>query len=251
MGVFKALSGLSLCLIVCQLCVYSAGTDDHSRRQNPTENVNDFDSVDSDADGSISVDEFEKWYKSTSGSNNGTSQPLFRSYDANSDGLLTLPEFVPLAYALSRKPEEESDKIFKQLDKNSDGILLREEFKGPAESESKILPEIVDGLFQAADANGDGKISASEFKSEIRNEGLAQSLMASIDVDKDQYITVQEIYTFSNQFNNAILMEEVESVLNKLDANSDKKLSLSEVKMMPQLLQSTVGIHPMRPVVHE
>uniref|UniRef100_A0AC35GVU6 EF-hand domain-containing protein n=1 Tax=Panagrolaimus sp. PS1159 TaxID=55785 RepID=A0AC35GVU6_9BILA len=95
---------------------------------------NDFDQIDLDSDGSISLTEFLKWR------NNDDQQKsirLFKSYDINVDGNLSVPEFVPLVYALSRSPSSEAEKFFQQLDHNGDGILTRNE----AEKSKDHIPE--------------------------------------------------------------------------------------------------------------
>ena len=87
--------------------------------------ANDFDKIDANSDGSISLPEFLKWrqnedqQKSISNlqylllpSLHQTFLGLFKSYDINVDGHLSVPEFVPLVYALSRSPTSEAEKFF-------------------------------------------------------------------------------------------------------------------------------------------
>ncbi|KAH7722602.1 Protein H10E21.4 [Aphelenchoides avenae] len=215
------------------------------------ENVADFDSLDLNSDGAISLKEFEKWYKTQSESGGALkSSQLFQQYDADGNGELAVSEFVPLAYALSRKSAVEGDN---KLDVNGDGVITPSEVENTPE---KIPVEIVQGLFQVADTDRDGKITQKEFQQvagafdgqyvpqEARNLGLAQSLLVSIDQNRDDKASPNEVFRFANQFNK-VSEAEVADVFRILDTNVDGYLTVNELSKLPEKVTKLVGIQPM------
>jgi len=248
-------------MFVCSLCcIFSLlfAISVYGSKDSLPENV-DFDLVNTNGDDQISYDEFEKWHSSLP--NSGVrSKSLFTNYDKNSDGGLSVMEFVPLALALAidRKPEVAADALFKKLDINLDGELTKSELEHPS---GNISSKIAYGLLQVADADFDGKITSKEFfmvahsfngsyfskEAKAMNEGIsADSLIATLDADKDMQISKKELFAFANQFNQ-ITQEETDSIIKQLDKNNDAKLSTSELKQVPQLLQRAIGIRPIEP----
>jgi len=181
-------------------------------------NAQDFDDVDINSDQAISLEEFEKWYRAqharTTNADEKKASSIFHSHDIDRDGKLTVGEFVPLAFALSRKPLKEEESLFKRLDLNSDGLLSATELR----SEDEKLPGFINGLLSVADGNHDGQISLEEYEKVAKDfegggggppagqtqvgtqVGIAQSLIVSIDSDRDGALSEAEITSFANQF---------------------------------------------------
>ncbi|KAL3094751.1 hypothetical protein niasHS_006046 [Heterodera schachtii] len=217
------------------------------------ENVSDFDVIDKDADSLISYLEFQRWHKAVMGAEPRESSILFGKNDKDADGMLTVAEFVPLAFELSRKPpERQTDKIFKKFDINSDEQLDREELlKGDSISE-----EIVDGLFQVADVNNDHRISFDEFSAvantlesrlskDEKNAGMAMSLLAQLDTDKDERINGTELFEYAHKYGGKESRADIDQVLRSMDLNGDEALSLEELKRVPEQLMRAAGIKPL------
>jgi len=211
---------------------------------------NDFDTIDTNNDGGISLPEFLKW-RGTRG------QPkdirLFKSYDINSDGHLSVSEFVPLVYALSRTPASEGTKVFSLLDLNHDGVLTKYEIE---KSKEQIPSEITAGLFQVADINGDGKITLKEFTNVIdssaavehsKNTGTAKTLLTAMDTNGDQKADKSEVRAFANRFNR-VSEAELNTVFQLLDLDRDNALNVTELEKLPDKITELAGLRPM-PVI--
>ncbi|PIO73697.1 EF hand [Teladorsagia circumcincta] len=86
--------------------------------------VNSFDAVDTDDNGAINFNEFEKWYKKTQHETSDAKiKNIFHKYDVSRDQTLEVAEFVPLAYEISRKPVDTAEEIFRRMDLNHDGTI--------------------------------------------------------------------------------------------------------------------------------
>uniref|UniRef100_A0A7E4V8W1 EF-hand domain-containing protein n=1 Tax=Panagrellus redivivus TaxID=6233 RepID=A0A7E4V8W1_PANRE len=211
---------------------------------------NDFDKVDGNSDGFISLPEFLKWHRTA---DQQKSIRLFKSYDTNADAHLSVPEFVPLVYALSRNPASEGEKLFKRLDSNNDGILTLHEART---NQDGIPEEITTGLFQVADHDQDGRISLHEFLHVVesvesvsapQDVGTAQSLIVAIDVNGDKRVDKNELTYFANKFNRVSGVE-INNVFKVLDINQDGFLDITELKRLPHKITELAGIRPM-PVI--
>uniref|UniRef100_A0AC34F6B0 EF-hand domain-containing protein n=1 Tax=Panagrolaimus sp. ES5 TaxID=591445 RepID=A0AC34F6B0_9BILA len=208
---------------------------------------NDFDQIDLDSDGVVSLSEFLKWRRSD---DQQKSIRLFKSYDINVDGNLSVPEFVPLVYALSRSPTSEAEKFFQQLDYNHDGVLTRDEAE---KSKEHIPEEITNGLFQVADTNFDGQITLQEFLAVMESAdnsqqtsdiGTAQALLVAMDLDGNTKLDKNEVLKYANKYNR-VSKNEIDNVFNLLDSNHDTFLSANELEKLPGKLTELAGIRPM------
>ncbi|KAE9556457.1 hypothetical protein FO519_000342 [Halicephalobus sp. NKZ332] len=211
---------------------------------------NDFDEIDSNNDGGISLPEFLKWRGAR-----GLPKEirLFKSYDANYDGHLSVSEFVPLVYALSKTPASEGTKLFSLLDLDHDGSLTKSEVE---KSKEKIPAEITNGIFQFADINSDGKITLKEFINVVdsdaiveqsKNTGTATSLLTAMDTNGDKKIDKDEVRTFTNKFNR-VSEAELNTAFKLLDLNEDNALTVTELEKLPDKITELAGIRPM-PVI--
>uniref|UniRef100_A0A914XWT2 EF-hand domain-containing protein n=1 Tax=Panagrolaimus superbus TaxID=310955 RepID=A0A914XWT2_9BILA len=213
---------------------------------------NDFDQIDLNSDGSVSLSEFLKWRHSD---DQQKSIRLFKSYDINVDGNLSVPEFVPLVYALSRSPTSEAEKFFQQLDYNHDGVLTRDEAE---KSKEHIPEEITNGLFQVADTNFDGQITLQEFlavmesadnSQQTSDSGTAQALLVAMDLDGNQKLDKNEVLKYANRYNR-VSKNEIDNVFNLLDGNHDTFLSANELEKLPGKLTELAGIRPMPAILN-
>ncbi|CAJ0599600.1 unnamed protein product [Cylicocyclus nassatus] len=213
------------------------------------ENVTPFDSVDTDNNGAIDYNEFEKWQKSKLGeSSDSKIKGVFHQYDVSRDQTLDVAEFVPLAYEISRKPVDTAEEIFRRMDLNSDQIVDQNE-AATARKESDA--SIIDSVFEAADVNDDGQLTYAEFVAQLnynrpksRKEAdreMAYQILSYIDVDRDGKLSQDEIYNFANVYNK-LSKEEIAKVIATLDANNDGFLTVGEIERIPGKMSQLANI---------
>ena len=150
--------------------------------------------LDKDKDGFLSEKELETWLKSVAPeaarqgqrSQGGEGErrrdnaqarvdELFSKNDKNSDGLLSRDEAPP------RLRER-----FNEIDLNNDGFLSKEEVKKALNDPGATVREEAAQYLKVNDRDGDGKLNRDEFPGD-------KALFDSIDVNKDGFLTLEEI----------------------------------------------------------
>ncbi|VDL78647.1 unnamed protein product [Nippostrongylus brasiliensis] len=215
------------------------------------ENVNSFDSVDTDQNGAIDFNEFEKWHKSIRNEHSDSKiKSIFTKYDVTRDQVLDVAEFVPLAVEYSKKPIETAEQVFRKLDLNNDGTVDRNE----AEIARKLYDAgIIDGVLAVADTNNDGELTFEEFSAQLHygkpkspkeaNKEMAYQVLNYIDVNQDGKLSAQEVHNFARLYNN-LSDDEIARVINALDFNRDGFLVVSELERIPSQIAQLANIAP-------
>ncbi len=146
-----------------------------------------FDTLDSDASGALSLDEFK------AGAPKGTdsvkasarSEELFKAIDSDSDGSVTKEEsdafkakaekaqqtLQSFLFGLQSEGTSQTEKAsdssdsedaFAQLDANSDGSIAKDEFLSALSSGTQSSSDMLSKLFEAIDSDKDGSVSKEE-----------------------------------------------------------------------------------------
>merc|ERR1719357_1583855 len=170
-----------------------------------------------------------------------------------------------------------SDRGMRSLDKDKDQhISMAELLEDLAKNEPEIakggntvekLQELVQTLFPAADANKDGKLNAEELvqmskamKAEYRkdvqipeerdhqkNHRISDRVMRSLDKDKDQHISMAELFEDLAKNEPEIakggntvekLQELVQTLFPAADANKDGQLNAEEMVQMSKAMKA-------------
>jgi Ca2+-binding EF-hand superfamily protein len=103
--------------------------------------------------------------------------------------------------AQTQEEAKEKPSMFAKLDKDQDGKLSKEEFVGQSEMVFKEKDKNNDGkldaeecpMVKAHDSNGDGAVSLEEFTA-----GREKVFVEKIDVDKDGFVTEEEMANFKD-----------------------------------------------------
>ncbi|EPB71559.1 EF hand [Ancylostoma ceylanicum] len=233
------------------------------------ENVTPFDSVDTDNNGAIDYNEFEKWYKTKLGESSDSKIKgkdcnallvvseinvhllgTFAQYDVSRDQTLDVSEFVPLAYEISRKPVDTAEEIFRRMDLNHDRIIDMNE---AAIARKEYDAGIIDGVFAVADVNNDGQLTYQEFTAQAKynrpksrketEKEMAYQILNYIDVNRDGKLSKEEIFNFSSVYNK-LSKDEISQVVATLDANKDGFLTVGELERIPGKMAQLANIQP-------
>jgi len=176
-----------------------------------------------------------------------------------------------------QEDHEISDMFMRSLDKDQDNhISMAELFEDLAKNEAHIadtgktleeFQELVQTLFPAADANKDGKLNAKEMvqmskamKAEHRkhvqnlqepyhpeNPGINDRFMRTLDKDKDQHISMAELFEDLAKNEPKIaksgktlkeFQELVRNMFPVVDANKDGKLNAKEMVEMSKAMKT-------------
>lgn len=136
-----------------------------------------FETLDSDASGALSLEEFRAG--APKGTDSAKSEELFKAIDSDGDGSVTKEEqdafkaeaekaqqqlqsfLFGLQASGTGESEEETD-IFAQLDANSDGSVAKDEFLSAFSSGTSSSSDLLSKLFDAIDTSADSSISEDE-----------------------------------------------------------------------------------------
>lgn len=133
-----------------------------------------FESLDSNADSSLSLDELKANAPNSASASNADkrAEALFKAMDADGDGSVTSTEKDTFDTAMAEQRQgmafltqqmagPSNADIFAQTDTDGDGAVTIEEF-GSEDSASEIGSEALQKLFDLIDADGDGAITETE-----------------------------------------------------------------------------------------
>lgn len=221
-----------------------------------------FDEIDVDKNGFLENKELEKvvqWVMESFGSKIGTDPEAVKSrmmqrLDANKDGKLDPNEFQVLFLAIVQRMGlmQRAEAKFKEFDTDNSGFLENKEIDAVIEWTLHAFPEGEDyssyknKLMKEIDANGDGKLDLGEFKQ------LFEDMLARIELVKRAKVKFDELDTDrSGMLESAeldkvcdwVLTAYVEkseaeraefkvTLMKKIDANGDGKLSLPEFAVL-------------------
>ena len=221
-----------------------------------------FDELDVDKSGYLENKELEKvtlWVLESFGSKLGTDTEtvktkMMQRLDANKDGKLDPEEFQVLFLAIVQRMGllQRAEAKFKEFDSDNSGFLENKEIDAVIEWTLHAFPEGEDyssyknKLMKEIDANGDGKLDLDEFKV------LFEDMLARIELVKRAKIKFDELDTDkSGMLESAELdkvcdwvltayVEKTEAertefkvtLMKKIDANGDGKLSLPEFALL-------------------
>lgn len=140
-------------LVIAALLATTAGAafaQDATQREERRAAV--FAELDSNADGSVSAEEF------AAGAN------MFARADTNGDGLLTAEEIATsVGERAAQRAAQRAERMIARLDTNGDGSLSEDEIKSRRDPAR---------MFERLDANDDGMVSAEEFaEARMRDHG--------------------------------------------------------------------------------
>jgi len=153
-----------------------------------------FDQVDSNSDGSISLDELKS--SAPKGADSSKTEELFKSMDADGSGSVSKEEqeafqakadkarqqlgsfLFDLQSAgqstASTSTQDDSDDIFGQVDADSSGGISKDEFQSAFSAVGADSSDMLSKLFDAIDSDSDGSISQDEqsaFQKSMQDRG--------------------------------------------------------------------------------
>jgi len=142
-------------------------------------------------------------------------------------------------HLMSKEDKNEMMEIFSSFDKNGDGVLSREEI---FEGYKSILGEVeatkeVDRIMKEADLDKSGFIDYNEFliacsnRQKILNKEKLEATFKMFDKDGNGSISAKEI---KDVLGNALGSDQklLDQIINEVDDNGDKEISLKEFKEM-------------------
>lgn len=144
-----------------------------------------FGTLDSNSDGSLSLDEFKTG--APKGADSAKSEELFKKIDSDGDGSISKAESDEFksqadkaeqllqSFLLSLQPSQpaktgkasdskDEDDAFAQIDANSDGSISSDEFKNALSNDRTASDDLLSKLFDAIDSNRDGSVTQGETK---------------------------------------------------------------------------------------
>jgi len=221
-----------------------------------------FDELDVDKSGFLENKELEKvvqWVMESFGTKLGTDPEVVKAkmmqrLDANKDGKLDPNEFQVLFLAVVQRMGlmQRAEAKFKEFDTDNSGFLENKEIDAVIDWTLQAFPEgedyssYKDKLMKEIDANGDGKLDLGEFKilfedmlARIELVKRAKVKFDELDTDKSGMLEAAEL----NQVCDWVLTAYVEkseaeraefktTLMKKIDANGDGKLSLPEFAVL-------------------
>lgn len=137
-----------------------------------------FKSMDSDASGAISKDEFRDYMRSRK---DERKQKRFARMDGNANGSIEREEY--LAHARSK-----AERKFSRMDKDANGSVSKEEYSSCNKGKHQKKR-----MFTRMDENADGQVTKNE------SHAAWSKWFKRIDADNDQVVTADEVKAFRNR----------------------------------------------------
>ncbi|XGW12177.1 hypothetical protein V3C99_013118 [Haemonchus contortus] len=192
-------------------------------------------------------------------------QSHFNIVDTNKDGQISWQEYEP-HYLSNEAPKDghehetvdnidsvaDAVRAFESADLDKDGVLDSKEwlrFFHP-EHHGDSLKEMAGDILKLHDANGDGKMTREEFsagpKSENEDDEEPDSRRKAkrefefdkqIDVNGDGVATIEEIFEYINPRNARSLAAEATELIDSIDSDGDRKLTLDELLKQDRLVE--------------
>eukprot|EP00928_Gymnodinium_smaydae_P073411 TRINITY_DN56618_c0_g1_i1.p1 TRINITY_DN56618_c0_g1~~TRINITY_DN56618_c0_g1_i1.p1 ORF type:complete len:318 (+),score=90.71 TRINITY_DN56618_c0_g1_i1:51-956(+) len=189
--------------------------------------------VDSDKDGKVTMQELIADAQAEAGDNEEEKAGLeeryrrdkekFQAADADSDNYLAGDELIHYFY-----PEMHEDvaKVMSKFtmedrDTNKDGELTLKEFWGEEDSKESDFSEEEKRDFHRLDKDGNGKLNLAELMTwetgEFHNVMSLKELLEVADADKDEHLTVDEIYDAREKIVNSEAQYSIHEWLDNLE----------------------------------
>lgn len=129
---------------------------------------------------------------------------------------------------------------FAEFDRNNDGFISRDELSGVIDSLGRMIPDDeLDEMIKLVDKDLNGLVDFKEFIELMDNNCLVQSadkemedLFRVFDLNKDGYITEQEISNIMGSLNEKVRKRDIRKMVKVADRNKDGKISFVEFKEM-------------------
>ncbi|XP_050439472.1 uncharacterized protein LOC126844975 isoform X1 [Adelges cooleyi] len=217
---------------------------------------NIFQNYDENGDGFITVNEFRKllakeFYLIL---RTQEAEEIIKNYDTNNDGKIDIEEFENMDIMQSKVQYEtlddysEEDWIhkFKRYDVNDSGKISTSTFQTLLQKEFFKVIDIdhAKALLEVFDIDGNHEIEFEEFKKmgPILTKSLKielqpyQDAFNHFDIDRNQYVTAEELKQSLKTLNIDKTMDEVKQTIMQFDTDGDAEINLQEfiemIKMM-------------------
>ncbi|XP_073068325.1 reticulocalbin-2 isoform X2 [Manis javanica] len=236
------------------LCAAGAGAGDAEEQHYPQgEHRGDFDR-EALLGGQEEVDEYVKL---TPEEQHKRLKSIIKKIDLDSDGFLTESELSTwIQMSFKHYAMQEAKQQFVEYDKNSDGSVSWDEYNiqmydrvidfdestalDDAEEESFRQEFVIQEALEEHDKNGDGFVSLEEFLGDYRRDPTASEDPEWILVEKDRFVNdydrdadgrldPQEVLSWVVPNNQGIAQEEALHLIDEMDLNNDRKLSVAEI----------------------
>lgn len=148
------------------------------------------------------------------------------------DGKLSFGDFVNIVKERLSNIDTAVFDAFEMFDINRDGRISKEEMKKVfAKLQEPLLDEAVETMMKDRDVDGDGKISLKESINGLDDSNITQAdkeAFEMFDINRDGYITKEEMKTFMAKQADANNNEEIEAIVQKADIDSDGFINIEE-----------------------
>jgi len=134
-------------------------------RMSEQELLKEFEHIDTDGDGRVSVEELASFLKSIGPQwgNKEKARDLFKKMDKNEDGKIENKEYI--GFMQEKDEITDTTSLFSMLDTDESGVVSAAELNHVLTEMGIFLEdEEVDSMMDMADTGGDGKIGLEEFK---------------------------------------------------------------------------------------
>ena len=212
-----------------------------------------FGDLDSDASGSLSIEEMTAMAPppppQDQAPNTDLADALISALDADGDGAISSDELS--SGLTSAGSSADSNQIFSALDKNKDGTVSQEELTASLTPPPPPPPQISsDELFSQLDADGDGSISATELSSALQTSDnsstnstdTSAALLKVLDSDSSGGVSSDELKAALQAGRDhppeeqTTITQTTSEALNRMIANLSKQYSLDNAASVGKYL---------------